>query len=522
MELNQLPRDLSYNRQNIPHNNSASMALIQRPASVPTGALLDRFRAVRDFTTTLCEPLTPEDACIQAAPFASPTRWHLAHTSWFFETFLLKSAPGYRLFNPHYEILFNSYYNTVGEQFPRARRGLLSRPSLAEIYDYRRHVDDAVAKSFQSGRIDDDPALSNIIEWGIQHEQQHQELILTDIKYLFSLNPLMPAYRKLAHWAESSDKAVRVPAACGVPLLASPAVRSGYPATTSDDWLDFPEGLYEIGHPAPRGLAHFAQSSEQNVPVPLSTLAPSFAYDNESPRHRVFLEAFQLAARPVTSGEFLNFIEDGGYRRPELWLSDGWNFINAERLTHPLYWFQHDARWHEFTLAGPRPLDTSAPVCHLSYYEADAYARWVGARLPTEAEWEVAAANNPIEGNFVDALLAHNAPIHPRRDAACHAHVRVGMSDDGRHARVRADMSPSTPPRFFGEVWQWTASAYLPYPGYQPPSGALGEYNGKFMSGQFVLRGGSCATPSTHIRPTYRNFFPPESRWQFTGLRLAR
>ncbi len=461
------------------------MSLIKHSESLTSNSLRQRFRTVRDFTMQLCEPLTPEDCCLQAAPFASPTRWHLAHTSWFFETFLLKSSPGYRVFDPHYEVLFNSYYNTIGEQFPRPRRGLLSRPSLTEVYAYRRHIDEAVAQALNAGRIEENPQLANIIEWGIQHEQQHQELILTDIKYLFWQNPLLPAYR------ESS-----------VPLLASPAVRSRS-TPPAPLWQDFSEGLREIGH-----------------------AGQGFAYDNESPRHRVFLEAFQLASRPVTSGEFLDFIDDDGYRRPELWLSDGWNFINAEKLTQPLYWFHRDGQWQEFTLAGPRPLKLDAPVCHISYYEADACSRWAGARLPTEAEWEVAAANAPIAGAFVDTLLPNNLPVHPR---ACHAHVRVVMQDD---RDGKAPREPLGAPHlnhvdlnaepFLGNIWQWTASAYLPYPGYQPPAGALGEYNGKFMSGQMVLRGGSCATPSTHIRPSYRNFFPPDARWQFSGLRLAR
>jgi ergothioneine biosynthesis protein EgtB len=419
-------------------------------------SLLKRFRAVRDFTMKLCEPLTAEDCCIQAAPFASPTRWHLAHTSWFFETFLLKSAPGYQVFDSHYEVLFNSYYNTVGEQFPRPRRGLLSRPSLAEVYDYRRHIDDAVTRAFETSRIEEEAELANIIEWGIQHEQQHQELILTDVKYLLWQNPLLPAYQPTKVRGSASGQ------------------RDGDEGLSSgaNGWQSFSEGLYEIGH-----------------------AGPSFAYDNESPRHRVFLETFQLATCPISSGEYLSFIEDDGYRRAELWLSDGWNFITSEKLTHPLYWFRRDDQWQEFTLAGPRPLDLDAPVCHLSYYEADAYSRWAGARLPTEAEWEVAGAGAgaSTDGHFVDTLLAEDRPIHP---SACQS--------------------------LFGNVWQWTASAYLPYPGYQPPHGALGEYNGKFMSGQMVLRGGSCATPSTHIRATYRNFFPPDARWQFSGLRLAR
>ncbi len=416
-----------------------------------TNELRGRFAAVREFTEALCAPLSPEDCCIQSMPDASPTRWHLAHTSWFFETFLLKADPGYRAYDEHYEVLFNSYYNSVGEQFPRARRGLLSRPSLAEVQEYRRHVDEAVARWFASGRIDEDAELANIVEWGVQHEQQHQELMLTDLKHLFSLNPLLPAYRQPAN-AESI-------------------------AATPIKWIEFNAGLCEIGH-----------------------AGAGFAYDNESPRHRVYLDGFHLASRPVTSGEFVQFIEDGGYRRPELWLSEGWRSVQELGDARPLYWFHRDGQWLEFTLAGLRPLDRELPACHLSYFEADAYARWAGARLPMEAEWEVAAQGADAAGNYLDALIADDRTIHPR----------AARSSDGGLRQM------------FGDVWEWTASPYTAYPGYQPPAGALGEYNGKFMCNQYVLRGGSCATPSTHIRPTYRNFFPPAARWQFSGMRLAR
>jgi ergothioneine biosynthesis protein EgtB len=413
--------------------------------------LARRYAAVRDFTHELARPLSPEDCCIQSMPDASPTRWHLAHTSWFFETFLLKTEPGYRPFDDHYEVLFNSYYNSVGEQFPRSRRGLLSRPSLADVYAYRQHVDDAVERWFASGRLGDDAALANVVEWGLQHEQQHQELILTDVKHLFSVNPLLPAYR------------------AGTEPPAAPAAALS--------WLEFDEGVYEVGH-----------------------AGGAFAYDNESPRHRVFLERFRLASRPVTSGEFLEFIDDGGYQRPDFWLSEGWAALQHEPARRPCYWRLRDGKWWEFTLAGMRPLDLEAPASHLSFFEADAYARWSGARLPSEAEWEVAAAGAPTTGHFVDALLAAGRAVHPANSAA--------------HAGKPAAM--------FGDVWEWTASPYVAYPGYAPPAGALGEYNGKFMCNQYVLRGGSCATHSTHIRPTYRNFFPAGARWQFTGLRLAQ
>jgi ergothioneine biosynthesis protein EgtB len=428
------------------------MSSVVMSAASSTQQLHRRFAAVRAFTHTLCEPLSPEDCCIQSMPSASPTRWHLAHTSWFFETFLLKTDPAYRVFDEHYEVLFNSYYNSVGEQFPRAQRGLLSRPSLAEVYEYRRHVDEAVERWFASGRLDADASLAHIIEWGIQHEQQHQELILTDVKHLLSLNPLLPAYR-----------AAKPPEAEAT--------------ATANHWSSFDEGVYEIG---------FA--------------GDGFAYDNELPRHRVFLESFQLANRPVTNGGFLEFVEDGGYQRPELWLSEGWQFVADHQLRRPFYWRERDGEPHEFTLAGLAPLESAAPVSHVSFFEADAYARWAGARLPTEAEWEIAAAGAALEGNFVDVLLAAEHAVHPRPNAAA-----------GRG-----------PFQLFGDVWEWTASSYHAYPGYAPPAGALGEYNGKFMCNQFVLRGGSCATHSTHIRPTYRNFFAAQARWQFTGLRLAK
>jgi ergothioneine biosynthesis protein EgtB len=417
--------------------------------------LTRRYAAVRGMTETLTAPLSPEDCCIQSMTSCSPTRWHLAHTSWFFETFLLKRDPAYQPFDEHYEVLFNSYYNSVGEQFPRDRRGLLSRPSRDEVLAYRRHIDEHVGAWLASGRVESDTELSTIVEWGIQHEQQHQELILTDVKHLLSLNPLWPAYRKPEHEAGMKSQAA-------APLR----------------WLDFDEGLYEIGH-----------------------AGDGFSYDNESPRHRMFLERFQLASRAVTSSEILEFINDGGYQRPELWLSEGWHYVEQHALMHPLYWRHHDGAWLEFTRAGRQPLDLAAPASHLSFFEADAYARWAGARLPTEAEWEVAARDVACVGNFIDTLLAADRPIHPSAAGA--------KLDDALT-------------QLFGDVWEWTASPYTAYPGYAPPSGALGEYNGKFMCNQYVLRGGSVATDSSHIRATYRNFFPSDARWQFTGLRLAK
>jgi ergothioneine biosynthesis protein EgtB len=323
------------------------------------------------------------------------------------------------------------------------------------VLAYRRYIDEHVGEMFARGRVEGDSELSTIVEWGIQHEQQHQELILTDVKHLLSLNPLWPAYRKPAREAPAQAQSA-------APLR----------------WIDFDEGLYEIGY-----------------------TGEGFAYDNESPRHRMFLESFKLASRAVTSGEFLDFITDGGYQRPEFWLSEGWHAVEQHALKHPLYWRHHDGAWLEFTLAGLRPLELTAPASHLSFFEADAYARWAGARLPTEAEWEVAARDVAPSGNFVDALLTADRPIHPSA---------VGPKSDG------------TVTQLFGDVWEWTASPYTAYPGYAPPSGALGEYNGKFMCNQYVLRGGSVATDSSHIRATYRNFFPTDARWQFTGLRLAK
>jgi ergothioneine biosynthesis protein EgtB len=419
--------------------------------------LKSRFSAVRAFTSTLCETLSAEDCCLQSMSSCSPTRWHLAHTSWFFETFLLKADASYRVFDEHYEVLFNSYYNSVGEQFPRARRGLLSRPSLADVQAYREHIDAWVERWFASGRIDASAELTNIIEWGIQHEQQHQELILTDIKHLFSLNPLFPAYRAGRHEEE-------------------PAANAG------STWLDFEPRLCEIGFDG-----------------------DGFAYDNESPRHRVYVDRFSVARHPVTNGEYLEFMRDNAYSRPEFWLSEGWAFVQSQSLTRPIYWFEQDGQWREFTLAGLRPLDMAAPVSHVSYFEADAFARWAGARLPTEAEWEIAAEDVAISGNFVDTLIREGRAVHPA----------AGLSSTVPTVTNQAA-------KMFGDVWEWTASPYTPYPGYAPPSGALGEYNGKFMCNQYVLRGGSCATPSSHIRRTYRNFFPADTRWQFAGIRLAR
>jgi ergothioneine biosynthesis protein EgtB len=407
-------------------------------------ALPQRYRELRAATVALCEGLSAEDCALQSMADASPVKWHLAHTSWFFETFVLgPHAPGYRPFDPRFRMLYNSYYVQVGERHPRPERGLISRPSLDDIRAYRAHVDRAVERWADSRAVEG--GALDVLELGLHHEQQHQELILTDLKHLLSRNPLRPVYR-----AGALDPA---------------------PASGPLEWVALPPGIREIGHDG-----------------------AGFCFDNELPRHRVFVDGFRLASRPVTNAEYLAFMQDGGYERPQLWLSDGWDMCSAQRWSAPLYWEREDERWRVFTLRGMADIDPQEPVCHVSYYEADAYARWAGARLPTEAEWEVAAVAVPMRGNFVESQRFHPMP---------------------------AGVAPG-PQQMFGDVWEWTGSAYLGYPGYRPAAGAVGEYNGKFMVNQFVLRGGSCATPRSHIRASYRNFFPPAARWQFSGIRLAR
>jgi ergothioneine biosynthesis protein EgtB len=411
--------------------------------------LAESYERTRQLSETLCATLEPEDCCIQSMPDASPTRWHLAHTTWFFETFVLSIQPDYQPREGSYRYLFNSYYNAVGEQFPRSKRGLLSRPTFGQILSYRREVDEYVLALCQRGAgLPSD--LARNLELGLHHEQQHQELILTDIKHAFWCNPLLPTYR----------------------------VGTFVYTDTGEDigWTSQRGGIHSIGFEG-----------------------DEFAFDNEKPRHRVLLEDYELRNRLVSCGEYLRFMNDGGYRRPDLWLSEGWQHVSDEGWQAPLYWIERDGAWHEFTLAGLTPVDARRPVCHVSYFEADAYARWAGARLPTEAEWEVASRGVPVEGTFADTLMADGAPIHPT-----------------------AKRDGSRPAQMFGSLWQWTSSAYSAYPGFAPADGALGEYNGKFMCNQYVLRGGSCATPSGHIRPTYRNFFPATARWQFSGIRLAR
>jgi ergothioneine biosynthesis protein EgtB len=412
-----------------------------------SSSLLADYQAVRRQTETLAEPLEPEDFVVQSMPDASPVKWHLAHTTWFFETFLLSAAlPDYHPRYPQYNFLFNSYYNTIGERIARDRRGLLSRPTINEVRRYRSEIDARMEDWL--GSLDESSlaTYASVVVLGLNHEQQHQELILTDLKHAFASNPLRPIYRE-----REPDQAGQ-----SAPL----------------EWITFPEGVRQIGHDG-----------------------SGFAFDNETPRHSEFVHGFELASRPSTNGEFLAFMEDGGYDRPEFWLSDGWAARKSHGWTCPLYWEQVGDRWTNMTLAGMTDVRLDEPVTHVSFYEADAFARWSNARLATEAEWEVAALDRAIEGNFLESGRYHPSP--------------ATLNDEG-------------PSQLFGDVWEWTRSPYTPYPGYRPAAGALGEYNGKFMCNQIVLRGGSFTTPRSHIRATYRNFFGPEARWQFTGIRLAR
>jgi len=417
--------------------------------------LRDRFHQIRNFTSALCAGLEPEDCVVQSMPDVSPTKWHLAHTTWFFETFILKKfVPGYRAEIPEYAYLFNSYYNAAGDMHRRDLRGLISRPTVSQAQRYRAsvdsHIDDLLSSPDES-LLDE---MEAILVLGFHHEQQHQELLITDIKHVLAQNPLNPVFRAAEERTATECRPCR--------------------------FIDFEETVTAIGHDG-----------------------DGFAYDNEGPRHRALVPAFSLATRPVTNGEFIAFIEDNGYSRPEFWLSLGWMTVNEQRWNAPLYWTKRDGAWWNFTLSGLRPVDQSEPVTHVSYFEADAYANWAGARLPTEFEWERAALSCPIEGNFVETELFHPVAVGSA----------VLADKPGKDQRLH---------QMFGDVWEWTRSAYSPYPGYRAAPGALGEYNGKFMCNQYVLRGGSCATSRIHIRRTYRNFFQPEKRWQFTGIRLAR
>jgi ergothioneine biosynthesis protein EgtB len=418
--------------------------------------LADCFQAVREASVTLCAGLSAEDCNLQAMPETSPAKWHLAHTTWFFETFVLgEFSAGYLPVNPLYNVLFNSYYNGVGEQFPRPQRALLSRPALAEVMEYRQVIDAAIAELLRDAGHPAADTIRARVELGLHHEAQHQELLLTDIKYSLFQNPLLPAYR-----SHTPTFAAALTEAVGPPSLR---------------FIDCAGGQIEVGH-----------------------AGDSFCFDNEMPRHTEYVAPFRLANRLVTNGEFMEFVVDGGYVNPEHWLADGWNEVQQHNWSQPLYWGKIDGQWLEYTLAGLQPLDELAPVSHISYFEAQAYAAWAGKRLPTEAEWESVAPvhgeGQQLSGNFSDADR-----LHPQ--AAQH--------------------SASPIQQLYGDCWEWTNSAYLPYPGYQPFAGAVGEYNGKFMSNQMVLRGGSCLSRAFHIRASYRNFFHPRDRWQCTGIRLA-
>jgi ergothioneine biosynthesis protein EgtB len=414
--------------------------------------LAQHYAQVRATTERLAAPLSPEDCQVQSMPDASPTKWHLAHVTWFFETFILERFErDFRPFDASFRVLFNSYYQGVGEQYPRPARGLVTRPDLANVYAYRASVDERMQSVLQHI---DDPALTELVTLGLHHEQQHQELLLTDIQHALSFNPAQPAYRSAPHATGVQSQAMR--------------------------WVEHAGGVVEIGHDVARNAG--------------------FAFDNEGPRHKTLLQPFALGSRPVSNAEYLEFMRDGGYQRAELWLSLGWDWLRNGARNAPLYWREVNGRRRRFSLHGEAGLDPHAPVCHLSYFEADAYARWAGARLPTEAEWEAMAQTLPAEalagGHFADAERLHPTP-----------------SPDG---------GTPYPSQMFGSVWEWTQSSYTPYPGFRPAPGAVGEYNGKFMCQQLVLRGGSCATPPGHVRASYRNFFPPEAQWQFSGLRLAR
>ena len=428
----------------------------------PSG-LAQRFQQVRQQTEHLIKPLSAEDCQLQSMPDASPAKWHLAHITWFFETFLLERfEPGFKPFDESFRVLFNSYYTGVGERYPRPQRGLISRPGLEEVLAYRAQVDERMLALIDRADTADTAGsaeLAQLVTLGLHHEQQHQELLLTDIQHALSFNPLRPAYAR--HW----------------PLTST----APQPLT----WHGFDGTLVQQGFEA--------------------ALDGEFAFDNETPRHTVYVAPFELASRLVTNGELMAFITDGGYQRPGLWLSMGWDWVQAGRHTLPLYWqAEPNGRYHHFTLQGLLDVDPNTPACHLNYFEADALARWAGARLPTESEWELAARQLLVSqpntsaraGNFVETAAYHPLPQ--------------------QHARAHA------PAQMLGDVWEWTQSNYNAYPGYQPWEGVVGEYNGKFMCNQFVLRGGSCATPQSHIRTSYRNFFPPDAQWQFSGLRLAR
>jgi len=448
-----------------PAQTSTPTPSLRAADGTATAGLLGRYRTVRAASLALTAPLSPEDMMVQSCAEASPAKWHLAHTSWFFETFVLREfLAGYQDFHPDFHWLFNSYYNSLGEMPAKNLRSSFSRPPLADILSYRAHVDAAIARLLDVSGVDAEAARR--ISLGLEHEQQHQELLATDIKHALFTNPLHPAYLEPAARDTNAEEAIAPPL----------------------DWVSFPGGLTEIG---------FAADADS---------PDAFCFDNESPRHTVYLQPFSLATRLVTVAEYLAFMDDSGYERPELWLSEGWTAMREQGWQAPLYWQRAPGSasgWRIYTMHGWRGLDelSETPVCHVSLFEADAYARWAsrhapGCRLPTEFEWEHAAAQLASAAN---SNLLESGALHP----------------------TRASSTPGLQ-QMFGDVWEWTASAYTGYPGYHPLPGALGEYNGKFMSSQMVLRGGSCVTPASHIRATYRNFFSPGTRWQFSGLRLAR
>ncbi|MEM6784282.1 MAG: ergothioneine biosynthesis protein EgtB [Bacteroidota bacterium] len=443
---------------------SDGASLLASPVVAPSlrAPLLARYQSVRAHTEAFCVPLATEDYVVQSMADVSPTKWHLAHTTWFWETFVLTPyLDGYTFYDKRFPFLFNSYYVQAGERHCRAQRGYLSRPTVAEVKRYRAHVDSHMAQLLDGLDEEVHRALADTVEIGLHHEQQHQELMVTDLKHVFAVNPLRPAYQARPHRGAPDPGPLR--------------------------FVPFVEGLHTIGFATPDD----------------ATVGQRFHFDNEGPQHRVFLEPYALGDRLVTNGDFLAFMNDGGYERAELWLSMGFAHAQEHSWTEPFYWERRDRTWMHYTMHGFRAVDPHEPVCHLSYYEADAYARWAGARLPTEFEWEAAARSMPPTGQFVDHGRLHPAAIEP-------------IGGDG------AATSSNGLRQLYGTVWEWTSSSYGPYPGYRPVEGALGEYNGKFMCNQYVLRGGSCATSPSHIRATYRNFFPPEATWQFTGLRLAK
>ncbi len=431
-------------------NRTATAPTRSGESSSPAKELLARFHQVRNFTGKLSEYLAPEDCVVQSMPDVSPSKWHLAHTTWFFETFILKKwVPGYRDAVPEYAYLFNSYYNAAGSMHRRDLRGLISRPTVEETTNYRASVESDINDLISSADEKLFREIEPVLTLGIHHEQQHQELFITDIKHVFAQNPLYPVFRARKEKSDTTD----------IPPLS---------------FVEFAEATIEIGH-----------------------AGDGFSYDNEGPRHRALVLPFSLANRLVTNREYLEFMADHGYSRSEFWLSLGWMTVNEQNWRAPFYWIERDGEWWNFTLSGLRKVDPNEPITHLSYFEADAYANWAGARLPTEFEWERAAANVEIDGNFVETERFHPAALD--------------------HAPANGELA-----QMFGDVWEWTRSSYSPYPGYRAEPGALGEYNGKFMCNQYVLRGGSCATSRAQIRKTYRNFFQPEKRWQFMGVRLAR